>query len=124
MLAGLSVAAGMIKKPSTLRVIAPCSLGFKQGFRGKGMNAEKVQNFLELVKEKGHSLSFSIADVDVIKGWIGKQAGKEFIPKGEKIKRLAYEECIDRVVELLKDEGVDAVVIEKVKRISTYVKID
>ena len=62
--------------------------------------------------------------MDVIKGWIGKQAGKEFIPKGEKMKRLAYEECIDRVVELLKREGVDGSVIEKVKRISTNVKID
>ena len=116
-LVGLSAAVGMIKKPSPLHVIAPCSLGFRQGFRGKGTNAEMVQNFLELVKEKGHTLSFSIADVDVIKGWVGKQAGKEFIPKNEKTRRLAYEECIGRVVELLEDEGVNTDIIEKVRRI-------
>ena len=124
-LAGLTAAVNLIKKPSTLHVIAPCSLGFKQGFRGKGTNGEMVQQFLELVKEKGHSLSFSIADVNVVKGWIGKQAGKEFLPRNDKTKRLAYVECIDRVVELLEDEGVDKGVIEKVKMIkpSTDVKV-
>ena len=115
----------MIKKPSSLRIIAPCSLGFKQGFRGKGTNGEMVQQFLELVKEKGHNLSFSVADVDVVKGWVGKQAGKEFIPRNEKTKRLAYEECIDRVVELLEEEQIAKSVIEKVKMIkpSTDVKV-
>ena len=122
---GLSAAVGMIKKPSLLRIIAPCSLGFKQGFRGKGTNGEKVQKFLELVKEKGHSLSFSIADVDVVKGWVGKQAGKEFIPRNEKTKRLAYEECIVRVVKLLEEEQIDRAIIERVKQIkpSTDLKV-
>ena len=68
MLDGAAEAVGMIKKPSGIRLISACPLGFRAGFRGKGPNADRVQKLLGQVKQKGHSLSFSLADADVIKG--------------------------------------------------------
>ena len=98
MLDGAFAAVSMIKRPANLRIISSCPLGFKAGFRGKGPNAERVQKLLELINEKKNSLAFSIADTDVIKGWITENGGKVFEYKEDKYKRLIYIECIEKVI--------------------------
>ncbi|MBQ8008951.1 MAG: hypothetical protein IJ256_05470 [Bacteroidaceae bacterium] len=117
MLDGAVEAVGMIKKPSNVRLISSCPLGFKAGFRGKGPNADRVQRLLEKIKERGHTLSFSLTDADVIKGWISENSGKKFEDKTEKYKRVIYAECIEKVIEILEEYGVDENVITQVKRI-------
>lgn len=117
MLDGALEAVSMIKKPCSIRLISACPLGFSAGLRGKGSNADRVQSLLRLIAEKGHRLSFSLADANVIKGWITEKSGKKIEDKTEKYKKLIYAECIRRVVEVLEENGVDETVIALVKRI-------
>ena len=118
MIEGFRQAVTVLKKPINIHLLTPCPLGFVTGFRGKGPNAGSLQAALEIVKEKKCTLTASVITGDVIRKFVMEQGGKNQEPKENRYKKAIYRECLEKVCQLLRKNGIDPMVIEQVRTIA------
>lgn len=117
MIEGFKAAVENVKIPVSILLLTPCPLGFSGGFRGKGPNSAGIQAAVELVKEKGCSLTTSVVTGEVVQKSVASQSGKTLEPRANKYKITIYRECIDKVCRLLLKHGVDQEIIDQVRPI-------
>ncbi len=118
MIEGLREAVISLRKPVRILLLTPCPLGFNTGFRGKGPNAERLQSALGAVKEKECTLTASVVTGELIKQFVMEKGGKKQEPRENKYKKMIYDECLGKVCRLLRERGVDAMIIDEVRAIS------
>lgn len=128
---GIINAVEKISKPSRICAVVPLSLGFETAFKGKGTNVKIINRLYELIKEKGCTFTEVRCDngADVIKRFISVSSGKselvrEEVEKTKRVqgykdayKKKLYDECIEKVVDVLIANHIDEDVINQVKQI-------
>lgn len=128
---GITAAVNLINKPCRICVVTPASLGFDKAFRNKGVNVALVLGLYSLVLEKGCSFTETvwINGAESIKRFINACSGipeymnevdkKKEIKQGYKdaYRQKLYDECLQKVLKILKDNNVDSSVIKEVLEI-------
>ncbi len=118
MIEGFLQAVSGLKKPVSILVLTPCPLGFQTGFRGKGPNAGEIQAALEIVKKKGCTLKTGVITGDLIKRFVMEQSGRVMEPKENHYKKVIYRECLDKVCQVLQQNGTAPEIIAQIREIS------
>lgn len=120
-----------IKKPCRICIIVPTSLGFEKAFQGKGVNVSLIFTLYETISQKGCELTEArfINGADIIKKYIAMNSGNssfaanmerkasEKVDRVKQYKMSIYRECLGKVCDILKDEGISEDIIYKVKEI-------
>lgn len=128
MITGAIDAVQCVNKPLRLYLVSPTALGFVNGLKGKGPNGALIQQLCEIVKERNCKLTevqFS-GGSDAVKKFIyscnpDKSQIDELERKQEKkknrYKKMLYDECLSKVVQILQENDVEKAVIEAIMNI-------
>lgn len=130
MIIGATEAIKHVTKPMKLYLVAPTALGFVKGFKGNGINSSLIQELCKTV----HAKACQLTEVQFLDG---ADAIKEFIfscnsdkkqleayerkkeDKKNIYKEIIYNECLTQVIQILKTNNVDAMVLEKIAKIKS-----
>lgn len=126
MITGAIDAVQCVNKPLRLYLVSPTALGFVNGLKGKGSNGELIQQFCEVVKERNCQLTevqFSGGSDEVKKFIYSCNPDKSQIDelerqqekKKNRYKEMIYDECLSKVVQILRENGVDKTIIEVIR---------
>lgn len=131
MLLGAIDAMECVNKPSRIYLVTPIPLGFISGFKGKGVNADLVQELCKVVKAKHCQLTEVqyYSGADKIKKFVyscnpDKTAMAHLEKKQEEKKQYIsqykakiYEECLEKVIQVLTRYGVANSLLDEVRNI-------
>ena len=131
MLLGAADAMECVNKPSRIFLVTPTQLGFVSGFKGKGVNADLVQELGKIIKAKQCQLTevHYYNGADEIKKFVyscnpDKTALSHLEKKQEEKKQYInaykakiYEECLEKVVRVLTSYGVANSLLDEVRNI-------
>ena len=131
MLLGAADAMECVNKPVRIFLVTPVQLGFVGGFKGKGVNADLVQELGKILKAKNCKITevhyYNGADENkkfVYSCNPDKTARTHLEKKEEKKKHYIsvyktkiYEECLEKVVRVLKSYGVADSLLDEVRNI-------
>ncbi len=128
MVYGAINAVECVSKPIPLYIVCATHLGFDGAFKGKGPNADLLQELFELVNQKGCSITevFCPSGAELIKKYVCSCNPDQKQPKVKKnkedyrdeYKRHLYRECLAKVKNVLEDAGVDKGIIDRVMEIT------
>lgn len=128
---GIIDAMEKINKPSRIYVVVASTLGFENAFNGKGVNVELFQLLYGKLVEKKCELTEVrfVGGADKIKKYVYAHSDNvELIQKAvEKQKRSEeyrnnykeqiYEECKDKIINILVNAQVDESIVEKIRNL-------
>ena len=131
MLLGAADAMECVNKPVRIFLVTPVQLGFVGGFKGKGVNADLVQELCKAIKAKRCQLTEVqyYNGADEIKKFVyscnpDKSAMAHLEKKQEEKKQYInaykakiYEECLEKVVRVLTSYGVANSLLDEVRNI-------
>lgn len=120
-----------INKPYRICIIVPTALGFEKAFSGKGINVDLICTLYDEIAKRDCELTEVrfINGADIIKKYIATNSGnshaiskykKKHDEKEERknqYKMAIYNECLGKVFDVLKNEGVKDEILDKLKEI-------
>ncbi len=128
MLMGAIDAVMCVNKSLRLYLISPIALGFVNGFKGKGVNGNLIQQLCECIKDKGclvTEVQF-INGGNTIKKFVyscnpNKEKvalyNKMLVDKKNRYKEIVYGECLVQVEQILVRNGIDDKIIKEIRQI-------
>lgn len=131
MITGAIDAVQCVNKSVRIYLITPTALGFATAFKGKGTNSVLIQQLYEIIKQKNCQLTEVqfINGGDAIKKFVfscnpdktqinlyEKQREKKQENR-MKYKEMVYQECLEKVAQILRKNAVDTDLIEAIREI-------
>lgn len=128
MIMGAIDAVQCVNKPIRLYLVSPTALGFVNGFKGKGPNGALIQQLCEAIKARKCQLTEVqfMNSGDAIRKFIyacnpdkskTDALERQHEKKKNRYKEVIYDECLTKVVQILRGNNVDKTVIEAVENI-------